>query len=74
MQTPTQRAVMEKADGGGRRDKDMGVNPEVVKTYGSWMLVSRKNRKVDKRHDVMGDKDSMHDSWELRHICMRMEM
>ncbi|XVE58726.1 hypothetical protein DITRI_Ditri04bG0192200 [Diplodiscus trichospermus] len=30
------------------------VNPEVMESFWPWMLVSHKNRKVDKRHDIRG--------------------
>ena len=65
METPPRRAALQS----WRRTvvvvegiRTLVFNPKVVETYGSWMLVSRKNRKVYKKRDVRGDKDRMHDS------------
>ncbi|XVE83670.1 hypothetical protein DITRI_Ditri16bG0105100 [Diplodiscus trichospermus] len=42
-------------------EKAIGVNPEIMETFGPWILVSRKNRRIDRRHDFRGTKDGMHD-------------
>ena len=54
-------AEKDKAGGVPQKDKDIIVNPRAIENFGSWMLVSHKNRRGDRRRDGLGFMARMHD-------------
>ena len=54
-------AEKDKAGGVPKKDKDIIVNPRAIENYGSWMLVSHKNQRGDRRRDGLGFMSRMHD-------------
>ena len=54
-------AEKDKAGGVPQKDKDIFVNPRAIQNYGTWMLVSHKNRRGDRRRDGLGFMARMHD-------------